>query len=200
MPADMLATATSAERTLLGTILLDNTKLYDVQTKLQPEHFSNTAHRRIFAAVAALSEIGRPFELAELANHLGIELLNTLGSVKFLHVPYKGGAPAVIDLVAGRVQILFSGIPQVSSMVKAGRLRIIAVATQKSTRVAPEFPPIADIFPGFDCNTWYGLRAPTGGGGSGLGGFAFGGGPQPKFWSQGEKWVIAIRHSDLPTP
>jgi tripartite-type tricarboxylate transporter receptor subunit TctC len=95
-------------------------------------------------------------------NHLGIELLNTMGGVKFVHVPYKGGAAAVTDLVAGRVQVLFSGTPQVSSFVKAGRLRVIAVGTTKPTRVAPEFPPIAETFPGFDCNTWYGLVAPAG--------------------------------------
>ncbi|MEA3156336.1 MAG: hypothetical protein QOK44_3925 [Betaproteobacteria bacterium] len=95
-------------------------------------------------------------------NHLGIELLNIMARVKFVHVPYKGGAGAVTDLVAGHVQVLFSGTPQVSSFVKAGRLRVIAVATPKPTRVAPEFPPIAETFPGFDCNTWYGLVAPTG--------------------------------------
>ena len=94
-------------------------------------------------------------------NHLGIELLNIVAGVKFVHVPYKGGATAVTDLVAGQVQILFSGTPQVSAFVKTGRLRVIAVATTKSTRVAPEFPPLADTYPGFDCNTWYGLLAPA---------------------------------------
>ena len=94
-------------------------------------------------------------------NHLGIELLSIVAGVKFVHVPYKGGATAVTDLVAGQVQILFSGTPQVSSFVKAGRLRVIAVATTKPTRVAPEFPPLADTYPGFDCNTWYGLLAPA---------------------------------------
>ena len=94
-------------------------------------------------------------------NHLGIELLNIVAGVKFVHVPYKGGATAVTDLVAGQVQILFSGTPQVSAFVKTGRLRVIAVATTKPTRVAPEFPPLADTYPGFDCNTWYGLLAPA---------------------------------------
>jgi tripartite-type tricarboxylate transporter receptor subunit TctC len=94
-------------------------------------------------------------------NHLGIELLNIVAGVKFVHVPYKGGATAVTDLVADQVQILFSGTPQVSAFVKTGRLRVIAVATTKPTRVAPEFPPLADTYPGFDCNTWYGLLAPA---------------------------------------
>ena len=94
-------------------------------------------------------------------NHLGIELLNMLAGVKFVHVPYKGGALAVTDLVAGRVQVLFSGLPQVGGMMKAGRLRAIAVATPKSSRVA-DLPPVAETYPGFDCNTWYGLLAPAG--------------------------------------
>ncbi|HYC45224.1 MAG TPA: tripartite tricarboxylate transporter substrate binding protein [Burkholderiales bacterium] len=93
-------------------------------------------------------------------NHLGIELLNTLAGVKFVHVPYKGGALAVTDLVAGRVQVLFSGKPQVSAMINAGRLRPIAVGTQNPTRIAPDLPPVANTFPGFDCNTWYGMVAP----------------------------------------
>ena len=95
-------------------------------------------------------------------NHLGIEMLNMMAGVKFVHVPYKGGAPAITDLVAGQVQVMFSGTPQFSAFVKAGRLRVIAAATPKRTRVGPEFPTIAETFPGFDANTWYGLLAPTG--------------------------------------
>jgi len=96
------------------------------------------------------------------SNHLGMEMLNVLAGVKFVHVPYKGGALAVTDLVAGQVQAFFSGTPQVAAMVRAGRLRVIAVATPKPTRVAPEFAPIAETYPGFDCNTWFGLLAPAG--------------------------------------
>lgn len=95
-------------------------------------------------------------------NHLGIEMLNQLAGVTFVHVPYKGGALAVTDLVAGQVQVLFSGTPQVSSFVKAGRLRVIAAATPKPTRVSPGTPTVAETYPGFDCNTWYGLLMPAG--------------------------------------
>jgi tripartite-type tricarboxylate transporter receptor subunit TctC len=94
-------------------------------------------------------------------NHLGIELLNSMAGVKFVHVPYKGGALAVTDLVSGRVEVFFSGMPQVSAFLRSGRLRAIAVGTQKPSRVAPELAPIADTLPGFDCNTWFGLLAPA---------------------------------------
>ena len=95
-------------------------------------------------------------------NHLGIEMLNIMAGVKFTHVPYKGGGAAVIDLVAGQMQVFFTGLPQVSAFTKNGRLRIIASATPKPTRIAPDVPTIASTYPGFECNTWFGLLAPTG--------------------------------------
>ena len=95
-------------------------------------------------------------------NHLGIEMLNQMAGVKFVHVPYKGGAQAVTDLVAGQVHLLFSGIPQFSAFSKVGRLRVLAASTTKPTRVAPDVPLVAEVFPGFDCNTWFSLVAPTG--------------------------------------
>ena len=94
-------------------------------------------------------------------NHLGIELLQVMAGVKFTHVPYKGGAPALIDLVSGQVQLFWSSTPQIASFLKQGRLRIIAAGTQTPSRIAPSFPPVAATYPGYDCNTWYGLLAPA---------------------------------------
>ncbi len=95
-------------------------------------------------------------------NHLGIEMLNQLGGVKLVHVPYKGGAQAITDLVAGQVHAFFSGTPQFSAFTKVGRLRVIATSTPKPNRIAPDVPTVAETFPGFDCNTWYGLLMPAG--------------------------------------
>lgn len=95
-------------------------------------------------------------------NHLGIEMLNQLGGVKFVHVPYKGGAQAITDLIAGQVQAFFSGTPQFSAFTKSGRLRIIATATPKPNRIMPDMPTVAETYPGFDCNTWYGILMPAG--------------------------------------
>ena len=94
-------------------------------------------------------------------NHLGGELLKALAGIDIVHVPYKGSGPAVTDVVAGQLQLMFSGIPQVSGFVKAGRLKLIAVATPTRTRVMPDAPAIAETLPGFDCSTWYGLLAPA---------------------------------------
>lgn len=95
-------------------------------------------------------------------NHLGGELLNYMAGVKIVHVAYKGGAAAVTDLAGGQVQIMFSGIPQVSAMLQAKRIKVIAVATEKRTDLVPDMPAIAETLPGFVCGTWYALMAPAG--------------------------------------
>ena len=95
-------------------------------------------------------------------NHLGGELLKALGGIDIVHVPYKGGAAAVTDLVAGQTQFMFSGIPQISAFTRNGRLKVIAVATPARTRVMPDMPAIAESIPGFNCTTWYGILVPTG--------------------------------------
>ena len=95
-------------------------------------------------------------------NHLGGELLKVMAGFKFVHVPYKGGGPAVVDLIAGRAQALFGGIPYTGPQVKAGRLRAIAIGHPKRVSGWPEVPAIAESLPGFSNTTWYGLLAPAG--------------------------------------
>jgi tripartite-type tricarboxylate transporter receptor subunit TctC len=95
-------------------------------------------------------------------NHLGGELLKALAGIDIVHVPYKGSGPAVTDVVAGQLQLMFTGIPQISGFVKSGRLKLIAIATPTRSRVMPDAPAIAETLPGFDCSTWYGLLAPAG--------------------------------------
>ena len=95
-------------------------------------------------------------------NHLGCELLHALAGIRTVHVPFKGGGPAVVDLVAGRVHYMFSGIPQVLPHIKPGRLKAIAVGHPTRTRVMPDVPPVAEVLPGFNNTSWYGLLAPAG--------------------------------------
>ena len=95
-------------------------------------------------------------------NHLGGELLKALAGINIVHVPYKGGGPALTDLIAGQVQMMFSGIPQILQHLKTGRLKSIAVGHPTRTPVMPELPAVAETLPGFNNTTWYGVLAPAG--------------------------------------
>jgi tripartite-type tricarboxylate transporter receptor subunit TctC len=95
--------------------------------------------------------------------HLTMEWFKQLTGADLVHVPYKGSAPAVTDLVGGQVQLMFNSIPPVLPLVKAGKLRAIAVGTAQRSRAVPEIPTIAESgVPGFDSATWFGLFAPAG--------------------------------------
>jgi len=95
-------------------------------------------------------------------NHLGMELLTAMAGARFTHVPYKGGGPAMIDLVGGRIQALFGGIPYCQPQLSAGRIRAIGIGHPKRVRSLPDLPALAETLPGFNNTTWYGLLAPAG--------------------------------------
>lgn len=95
-------------------------------------------------------------------NHLGMELMNALAGTKYLHVPYKGGGPALIDLMAGRVDALFGATTYVAAAVQGGKARVIATGHPKRVRQYPDAPAIAELYPGFTNTTWYGLMGPAG--------------------------------------
>jgi tripartite-type tricarboxylate transporter receptor subunit TctC len=88
------------------------------------------------------------------STHLGGELLKTLAGVDMVHVPYKGTAPSMTDLIAGRIQLAFTSIPTVLTHVQAGRLRMLATGGSKRSPALPDIPTVAD--------TWYALFAPAG--------------------------------------
>jgi tripartite-type tricarboxylate transporter receptor subunit TctC len=96
------------------------------------------------------------------SNHLGCEMLKTMTSVSFLHVPYKGTAPAITDVVGGQVQFMFNSMPAVYPLAKAGKLRALAHGGTKRSPAAPEVPTVAETIPGFQCITWYALFGPRG--------------------------------------
>lgn len=96
------------------------------------------------------------------APHLGGELFKSLAGVDVVHVPYKGTAPAMTDLIAGRVQLAFSSIPTVLAHVQAGRLKMLGTGGAKSSPALPGISPIADTLPGFELVTWYAVFAPAG--------------------------------------
>jgi tripartite-type tricarboxylate transporter receptor subunit TctC len=94
--------------------------------------------------------------------HLSIALLNTITGSRFLHVPYKGVAPAMIDLLGGRIQAVFGSVTGTQPQVAAGRIRALATGHSKRLRTMPELPTMAESFPGFINDGWYGVFAPAG--------------------------------------
>jgi tripartite-type tricarboxylate transporter receptor subunit TctC len=97
------------------------------------------------------------------AGHLAGELFNAMAGVKMVHVPYKGAGPAMQDLIAGRVQLMFDNFASASAQIQAGRVKALAVTTAKRSELASELPTIAESgLPGFDINTWFGVFAPAG--------------------------------------
>jgi len=94
-------------------------------------------------------------------NHLGMELLNALTGTRFVHVPYKGGGPAMVDLLAGRIHALFGGIPYCQPQITAGKIRAIGIGHPTRVRSMPDVPAIAETYAGFNNTTWFGLLAPA---------------------------------------
>jgi tripartite-type tricarboxylate transporter receptor subunit TctC len=95
-------------------------------------------------------------------NHLGMELLKTLTAINVVHIPYKGTGPAITDLIAGQVQLMFNSMPSVLPHVRTGKLRAIAVGSANRSRAVPDIPTVAESgVPGFEYVTWYGLFVPA---------------------------------------
>jgi tripartite-type tricarboxylate transporter receptor subunit TctC len=97
------------------------------------------------------------------ADHLAAELFSTMTGVKMVHVPYKGGAPAMIDLVGGNIQLIFATVSTALGSMKANRIRPLAVTFAQRVSDFPDLPTVAESgVPGFAVDNWYGFQAPRG--------------------------------------
>ena len=95
-------------------------------------------------------------------SHLSGELFSALADIKIVHIPYKGGNPAMIDVIAGQIQMLFSTLLQAGPHVRAGKLRALAVTTAKRWPGTPELPTMMEAgVPGYEVAQWYGMVAPA---------------------------------------
>ncbi len=96
--------------------------------------------------------------------HMGMELLKSMAGINLVHIPYKGTAPAMAELIAGQISAMFNSMPSVLPQIAAGRLRGIAVGSAKRSPAAPDIPTVAESSPilkGFQYVTWYALLAPA---------------------------------------
>ncbi len=97
------------------------------------------------------------------AGHLAGELFKAMAGIEMTHVPYKGAAPAMNDLIGGQIQLMFDNLASSLGQVRAGRVRALAVTTARRSALAPELPTIAESgLPDFDISTWFGVFAPAG--------------------------------------
>jgi len=97
------------------------------------------------------------------AGHLALELFNLQAGTRIVHVPYKGGGPSIVDLVAGNIDLIFATAASSMPHIKSGRIRALAVTTGKRSALVPDLPTISEAgLKGFEANNWYGVVAPAG--------------------------------------
>jgi tripartite-type tricarboxylate transporter receptor subunit TctC len=92
--------------------------------------------------------------------HMAGELFKFMAGVNMLHIPYRGDAPAITDLIGGQVQVYFGGLAAAIEHIRAGRLRALAVTTATRLDVLPEVPTLSEFLPGYEASSWYGVGAP----------------------------------------
>ena len=93
--------------------------------------------------------------------HLSGELFKRQAKVEMTHIPYRGGAPAINDLIPGRVDVIFDNMPSIISHFRSGTVRGLAVTTKDRVGIVPDMPTIAETVPGFDVVSWFGFFVPA---------------------------------------
>jgi tripartite-type tricarboxylate transporter receptor subunit TctC len=94
--------------------------------------------------------------------HMSGELFMAMAGVKMAHVPYKGSAPALTDIMAGTVDVIFDNMPSSIGHIQGGKIRAMAVTTEKRSAALPDVPTVAETVPGYEASAWFGIGAPKG--------------------------------------
>jgi tripartite-type tricarboxylate transporter receptor subunit TctC len=94
--------------------------------------------------------------------HLSGELFMAMSGIKMTHVPYRGSAPALTDLIAGTVDVMFDNMPSSVEFIRSGKLRALGVTTELRNEALPDVPVVADTVPGYEASAWFGIGAPKG--------------------------------------
>jgi len=93
-------------------------------------------------------------------SHVTGELFKMMAGVNLVHVPYRGGGPALTDLLSGQVQVMFATMPSSIEYIRAGKLRALAVATATRSEALPDVPTVGEFVPGYEASSWSGVGAP----------------------------------------
>jgi len=96
------------------------------------------------------------------SQHLGGELFMAMTGVKMAHVPYKGSSPALTDIMAGTVDVIFDNMPSSIGHIQGGKIRAMAVTTEKRSATLPDVPTVAETVPGYEASAWFGIGVPKG--------------------------------------
>ena len=128
-----------------------------------PDFPPNTVKELVAYAKANPGKVNYASGGSGVTNHLAMELFKSVAGVDMVHVPYKGGPPALTDLIAGQVNVMFETGPGALPHVKSGKLKAIAVGGSKRSAAMPNLPTVAESgYPGFEAVAWIGISAPTG--------------------------------------
>ena len=122
----------------------------------------NTVQELVTLAKASPGKVTYATVGAGSSNHLNALLLSNRTGIEMTHVPYKGGAPMMIDLVGGQVNVMFVSAPQAIPQVKAGRIKALAVGAARRIAQLPDTPTVAETLPGFAAQSWVGMLVPAG--------------------------------------
>jgi tripartite-type tricarboxylate transporter receptor subunit TctC len=129
---------------------------------LHPQVPANSVGQLIALAKARPGQLNFASAGVGSATQLSGELFKSMAGIDIVHVPYKGGVPALTDMVAGQVQFMFNSIPPVLPFSSVGKLRVIAVTSAKRLTTMPDMATVAETLPGFQSGVWYALFAPAG--------------------------------------